>query len=105
MTVEEYARDTFRSWKPGQVGRNNGVVLHLFVEDRKIRIQTGLGLEKYIPDKLCKQIIDKDMVPRLRVVDFDGWNSSRTFRNYERQLGMRIGEMAKHVGKPTVNTL
>jgi uncharacterized protein len=71
-TVEEYARDTFRSWKPGQVGRNNGVVLYLFVEDRKIRIQTGLGLEKWLPDKLCKQIIDKDMAPRLRVGDFNG---------------------------------
>src|SRR5215469_3462209 len=43
--IEDFTQDAFRAWKPGQQGRNNGAILFVFVKDRKMRIQTGYGLE------------------------------------------------------------
>jgi hypothetical protein len=71
-TVEQFAEKAFRAWKPGQAGRNNGVLVLIFVDDRKVRIQTGLGLEKALPDKVCGEIIATDIVPNFRKGDYNG---------------------------------
>ena len=52
--IEDFALEAFRAWKPGQKGKNNGVILFIFVQDRKIRIQTGLGLEHELPNSLLQ---------------------------------------------------
>jgi uncharacterized protein len=44
----------------------------VFVDDRKVRIQTGLGLEKALPDKVCGKIITTDMAPNFRKGDYSG---------------------------------
>jgi uncharacterized protein len=71
-TVEDFAQDAFRAWKPGQQGRNNGAILFMFVKDRKLRIQTGYGLEGALPDAICKRIISDQITPRFQVGDYDG---------------------------------
>jgi uncharacterized protein len=71
-SIEDFTQDAFRAWKPGQAGRNNGAVLFVFVKDRKMRIQTGYGLEGALPDAICKRIISDEMVPRFRTGDFGG---------------------------------
>jgi uncharacterized protein len=71
-TVEDFAQDTFRAWKPGQEGRNNGAILFMFAKDRKLRIQTGYGLEGALPDAICKRIISDEIAPRFQAGDFDG---------------------------------
>jgi uncharacterized protein len=71
-TVEQFAEEAFRAWRPGQAGRNNGVLVLVFVDDRKVRIQTGLGLEKALPDKVCAEIIATDMAPNFRKGDYNG---------------------------------
>src|SRR5580704_15762471 len=71
-SIEDFTHDAFRAWKPGQAGRNNGAVLFVFVKDRKMRIQTGYGLEGALPDAICKRIISDQMVPRFQAGDFDG---------------------------------
>jgi uncharacterized protein len=71
-TVEDFAQDAFRAWKPGQQGRNNGAILFMFVKERKLRIQTGYGLEGALPDAICKRIISDQIVPRFQSRDFDG---------------------------------
>jgi hypothetical protein len=62
--------DAFRAWKPGQVGRNNGVLVLVFVDGRKIRIQTGLGLENSLRDALCGEIITQQMAQNFRKADY-----------------------------------
>ena len=71
-SIEDFTQDAFRAWKPGQAGRNNGAVLFVFVKDRKMRIQTGYGLEGALPDAICKRIISDEMAPRFQTGDFGG---------------------------------
>jgi uncharacterized protein len=70
--LEDFTQDTFRAWKPGQQGRNNGAILFVFVKDRKMRIQTGYGLEGALPDAICKRIISDEIAPRFQAGDFGG---------------------------------
>jgi uncharacterized protein len=70
--IEDFTEDAFRAWKPGQAGRNNGAILFVFVKDRKMRIQTGYGLEGALPDAICKRIISDEMAPRFQAGDFAG---------------------------------
>jgi uncharacterized protein len=70
--MEDFTQDAFRAWKVGQSGRNNGAVLFIFVKDRKMRIQTGYGLEGALPDAICKRIISDEMAPRFQAGDFAG---------------------------------
>jgi uncharacterized protein len=70
--MEDFTQDAFRAWKVGQSGRNNGAVLFIFVKDRKMRIQTGYGLEGALPDAICKRIISDEMAPRFQAGDYAG---------------------------------
>jgi uncharacterized protein len=70
--IEDFTQDAFRAWKPGQEGRNNGAILFVFVKDRKMRIQTGYGLEGALPDAICRRIISDELAPRFQKGDFAG---------------------------------
>ncbi|MEO6568619.1 MAG: TPM domain-containing protein, partial [Opitutaceae bacterium] len=56
----------------GQKGRNNGAVLFIFTQDRKLYFQVGYGLEPVLTDALSKRIIEEEITPRFRQGDFDG---------------------------------
>ena len=71
-SVEDYVNRLFRAWKIGQKQKNNGVLLAVFVQDRKMRIEVGYGLEGAIPDIIAKRIIDGEITPRFKNGDFDG---------------------------------
>lgn len=70
-SVEDYTVRVAQSWRVGQKARDNGAVLFVFQATRDIRIQTGYGLEGALPDALCKQIIENEIIPRFRAGDFD----------------------------------
>jgi uncharacterized membrane protein YgcG len=70
--IEDFALAAFRAWKPGQQGRNNGVILFVFVNDRKVRIQTGYGMEATLTNEICKRIISDEITPRFQKRDFGG---------------------------------
>jgi len=71
-SIEDYTVRVARSWKVGQKDNNNGAVLFVFVQDHKMFLQVGYGLEGVLPDALCKQIIDEQISPRFKSGDFDG---------------------------------
>jgi uncharacterized protein len=71
-SIEDYTVRVARAWKVGQKNNNNGAVLFVFVQDHKIFLQVGYGLESVLPDALCKQIIDEQISPRFKAGDFDG---------------------------------
>jgi uncharacterized protein len=71
-SVDDYTERVASSWKVGQKDKNNGAVLFVFVQDHKMFIQTGYGLEAVLPDLLCKRIIDEQIAPRFKAGDFDG---------------------------------
>lgn len=70
--IEEFADKTFQSWKVGRKGLDDGLVLFIMAEDRKIRIEVGYGLEPVVPDITAGRIISDVIVPRVRAGDQDG---------------------------------
>ena len=71
-SIEDYTIRLFRSWAVGQRAKNNGAALFVFVQDHKMFLQVGYGLEGVLPDALCKRIIDEQISPRFKSGDFDG---------------------------------
>src|SRR6476620_7658815 len=70
--LEDYANRLFRTWKLGQAGENNGILLLVARDDRKMRIEVGYGLEGTLTDLHSRLIIENTMVPAFRAGDFSG---------------------------------
>jgi uncharacterized protein len=70
--IADYAVQLFNRWKIGDREKNNGVLVLVAVEDRKVFINTGYGIEGALPDALCKRIVDRDIVPRFKEKDYYG---------------------------------
>ncbi|OEU77884.1 MAG: hypothetical protein BA869_10125, partial [Desulfuromonadales bacterium C00003107] len=70
--VDEYALKVAESWGIGQKEHDNGALLLVAKEDRKIRIEVGYGLEGKLTDLLAGRIIDNEISPRFKQGDFDG---------------------------------
>ena len=68
--IEDVALNTFREWGIGNKKTNNGVLLLIALEEKKIRIEVGYGLEGAIPDITAKSIIDNDIKPAFRQGNF-----------------------------------
>ena len=68
--VADAAIEIGRSWGVGGKKNNNGVVLLISVEDRKLNISPGYGLEKSLPDLTCQQIIQSIIVPNFKGNDY-----------------------------------
>ncbi len=64
--IEEFAVKTFEAWKVGRQGLDDGLVLFIMAEDKKIRIEVGYGLEGTVPDIIAGRIINDIMVPKIR---------------------------------------
>ena len=72
FTLEEFTVAAGRKWQVGQAGKNNGAVLFVFTEDRKMRIEVGYGLEGSLPDALAHRIQEEEILPRFRAGDYPG---------------------------------
>jgi uncharacterized protein len=70
-SIEEYAVRVFAAWELGRRGVDDGVLLVLARDDRRLRIEVGYGLEGVIPDAVAKRIIAEHVVPLLRQGDLD----------------------------------
>ena len=70
--VADYTQRVAQSWGVGQKERRNGVVLFVFVQDRKMFIQVGYGLEAALPDITAFDITEYKMKPRFRTGDYEG---------------------------------
>ncbi|WP_367717080.1 YgcG family protein [Nitratireductor sp. GISD-1A_MAKvit] len=68
--LEPFANRLFRAWELGQAGENNGVLLLVALDDRKMRIEVGYGLEGTLTDLHSKLIIENTMVPAFRAGDY-----------------------------------
>ncbi|MDF0642741.1 MAG: TPM domain-containing protein [Nitrospira sp.] len=70
--LEEYAHRVATSWKLGQRGTDNGVLLLVAVKERRLRIEVGYGLEGTLTDLRSAHIIREEIVPRFRAGDMPG---------------------------------
>jgi uncharacterized protein len=72
VEIEEYGYQLGRNWGIGQKGKNNGVLLIVAPNDRKVRIEVGYGLEGTLTDAISSQIIQTIILPKFRSKDFVG---------------------------------
>ena len=70
--LEDFSIKVAESWKIGQKNKDNGVILLVAKQERKIRIEVGRGLEGRLTDLMSGRIIDLVMKPRFKGGDFDG---------------------------------
>ncbi len=70
--IEPYANQLFRSWQLGEKTKNNGVLLLVAPNERRVRIEVGYGLEGTLTDALSKVIITNAITPRFKTGDFGG---------------------------------
>jgi uncharacterized protein len=70
--IESYANALFREWKLGYAGTNNGILLLVAKDDRKMRIEVGYGLEGTLTDLHSSLIINNVLVPAFRAGNFAG---------------------------------
>jgi uncharacterized protein len=66
LDAQQYAQQVFDRWKIGKKGKDNGVLVLLAVDDRKMWIATGYGVEAVLPDGKAGEIRDRLMLPLFR---------------------------------------
>lgn len=70
--IEDYANRLFREWRLGQSEANNGVLLLVAPNERRVRIEVGYGLEGILTDAFTGQVIRDHVIPRFRENDYPG---------------------------------
>jgi uncharacterized protein len=71
-SIEDFGYQLGRYWRIGQAGRNNGALLIVAPNERKVRIEVGYGLEGTLTDAVTRLIIENAILPRFRANDFPG---------------------------------
>lgn len=69
--MADYCTRVAHTWKAGQAGKSNGVVLFIFTRDRKMHIATGYGMEGNLPDAICERIIAEQIAPSFKQQDYE----------------------------------
>jgi uncharacterized protein len=95
-SIEDYANDLFGHWGVGSAERDDGVLLVVATEDRKLRIEVGRGLEGTLTDVESADIIRDDMVPSLRA-----GNVGEAVRAGERGVRSALGDPTPEAGGET----
>jgi len=71
-SLEDFSLRVAEKWQIGKKDRDNGVLLFISIDDRKMRIETGYGLEGALTDALSSRIIRNEIAPHFRTGDYDG---------------------------------
>jgi uncharacterized protein len=69
--LEDYSLKVVEKWKMGTKANDNGVLVLVAIDDHKMRIEVGLGLEGVLTDAICNRIIRNEMAPAFRRGDYD----------------------------------
>jgi uncharacterized protein len=87
-TIEQYSLRVVEQWKLGRKKVDDGALLIVAKNDRRLRIEVGYGLEGVLNDATARRIIDEIITPKFRTGDFAGGISDGT----DRILGVVDGE-------------
>ncbi len=71
-SIEDFGVQLGRHWGIGQKGKNNGVLLIVAPNERKVRIEVGYGLEGTLTDAISRVIIENSILPRFKAGDYPG---------------------------------
>lgn len=71
-SIEDFGLALGRTWGIGRRDHNDGLILLVAPNERKVRIEVGYGLERRITDPYAARVIDRHILPRFRDGDFRG---------------------------------
>jgi uncharacterized protein len=71
-SIEDYTQRVAQAWGVGKKDRKNGAVLFVFIDDRKMFIQVGYGLEGTLPDLTAFDITERHIKPHFKRNDYEG---------------------------------
>jgi uncharacterized protein len=92
MDKAQYATELGEKWGIGRAKKDNGVLILVAKEDRQIFIATGRGVEEYLPDAICKRIVENVIKPNFKA------------GNYYTGLNTATDEMMARLSGNFVNT-
>ena len=70
--IADYTQRIAQAWGVGQKDKRNGAALFVFIDDRKMFIQVGYGLEGVLPDVTAFDITERHIKPRFKANDYEG---------------------------------
>lgn len=70
--LDEFSIKVAESWKVGQKGKDNGIIITVAKQEKKIRVEVGRGLEGRLTDLAVGRIVDLVIKPKFKRGDFDG---------------------------------
>ena len=101
---ETYANELYADWGIGKKGEDKGVLIFLTKKERKIRIETGYGVEGILPDGLVGQILDDQVVPFLKREEYGKGILNGTFAIAQiiaQDAGVKLtGETSSYMPRP-----
>ncbi|HLH88252.1 MAG TPA: TPM domain-containing protein [Xanthobacteraceae bacterium] len=95
-TIEDYGVRLGRQWQIGRKDKNNGALLIVAPQERKVRIEVGYGLEGVLTDAATKLIIENTIIPRFRANDISGGVT----RGVDEIIRLLDGDAATSQGHP-----
>lgn len=69
-SIEEYANRLYAKWGIGQAGIDEGALVLLSLDPRRVRIEVGYGAEGYLPDAVAGRLLDQYGIPAFRANDY-----------------------------------
>ncbi len=105
-SVDDYTQRVAQSWGVGQKDKRNGAVLFVFIEDRKMFIQVGYGLEGALPDITAFDITEYHIKPHFRNGDYEGGLATgidlicKAIRGEYKGSGKTVAEKRGKAGAP-----
>jgi uncharacterized protein len=105
--VADYTQRVAQAWGVGQKERRNGVVLFMFIQDRKVFIQVGYGLEGALPDATAFDITERHIKPLFRNGDYEGGLATgidlicKAIRGEYKGTGKTVAEQRHGSGSPS----
>jgi uncharacterized protein len=106
--IADYTQRIAQAWGVGQKERRNGVVLFVFVQDRKMFIQVGYGLEGALPDITAFDITEYKIKPHFRNGDYEGGIATgidfifKAIRGEYKGSGKTVAETHRGGGAPSL---
>jgi len=102
--LEGFSIKVADTWKIGKKGFDNGVILLIVKNDRKLRIEVGYGLEGVLPDAIASRIIREVIVPHFRANDYAGGIEAGVESILKVTSGERLPEAARRRAGPRGNS-
>jgi uncharacterized protein len=71
-TPKEFATELMQRWGIGKKGKDNGVLVLMVLDERRVEVETGYGLEGELPDGRVAEILDRHAIPSFKQGDYGG---------------------------------